>query len=111
MISIGTIVLILVMLLPTPKATEADLDQFVKLCRGLWRAIVITLKLAALTIGLVVAFYVFGGHEVLADISLALLGYMGLRIFLWGTEHAIPDGLHRFLSEKSDPDYLLKIVF
>jgi hypothetical protein len=108
----ATIMLIIVMaLLPTPKISDAELEGFEKLIRGLWRAIVIAAKLLALTIALVAAFYEFGGQEVLADISLAIIGITGLRLVLWAGEFIIPDGLHRVLSEKTDPGYLLKLVF
>jgi hypothetical protein len=108
---ITTVILILVLLLPTPKASSANLDQFVKLCRELWRVVVVTAKLAALTVALIVAAYAYGADTVLVALGYGLVGIIGLRAFLWATEFIIPDGLHHFLSEKSDPDYLLKVVF
>jgi hypothetical protein len=111
MITTTTVILILVMLLPTPQVSDAELQAFEKFCRGLWRAIVITLKLTALTIALIVAFLEFGSDTVILTLGYVLFGIIGLRIFLWATEFILPDRLHNFLSAKSDPDYLLKLVF
>lgn len=109
--TITRIALILIMLLPTPQASDADVEAFEKFCRATWRAIVITVKMIVLMIAFALACIEFGGDAVLVGIGYAVFGIIGLRLFLWATEFIIPDDLHRFLSEKSDPDYLLKLVF
>lgn len=109
--AITTVVLILVMALPTPEANDADVEAFEQFCRVAWRAIVITVKMVVLMIAFAVACLGFGGDAVLVGIGYAVFGITGLRLFLWATEFIIPDGLHSFLAAKTDPVYLLKLVF
>lgn len=111
MTAIGVLSILVVAFLPTPQFSGADVDAFEKFCRTAWRAIVITLKLIALTIAFIVSCLEFGPDKVLVAIGYVVFGIIGLRLFLMATEFIIPDNLHRFLSEKSDPEYLLKIVF
>jgi hypothetical protein len=107
-----TILLIAILaFMPSPKVSDRELEAFEKFIRWVWRAVVITAKLIAITVALVVAGYAYGADSVILALGYALLGIIGLRIFLWATEFIIPDNSHRFLSEKSDPDYLLKVVF
>jgi hypothetical protein len=108
---LAVVIIVAFALLPTPAVSSADVDAFERFCRTTWRAIVITLKLAALTVALVMAFYEFGGETVGPAIVWGIIGITGLRLFLWATEFVIPDNLHRFLSEKIDPGYLLKAIF
>lgn len=108
--TITTVVLILVMLLPTPTAGDADVEAFEKFCRATWRAIVITAKMLIPMITFAVACLEFGGDAVLVGIGYAVFDIIGLRLLLWAIEFIIRDGLHGFLSEKTDPVFLLKIV-
>jgi hypothetical protein len=99
---------------PKPTATDADLEAFQKFCRWVWRAVVVTAKLTVLMIAVAVLWYNVGTQNMVIGFTMAfvcgIFGFAGFRILLWVAQFVIPDDLHRYLDEKTDPDRLLSYL-
>lgn len=104
------LVIIIMMLMPAQKISDAELDAFERFVRWVWRAVILTAKLIVLSIAVGMLCANLGTANVVKAVSLSFVGgilaYMGLRIALWAVGHVMPNPLVGLISAKTDPIYL-----